>query len=198
MVSEIISSIVEFLITLRYTGIALGLMIEVIPSEIVLSYAGYLISLGEVNFYGALFSAVIGGTMAQLFLYWLGVYGGRPLLVKYGKYLFISEKSIVMSEKWFEKYGGGVIFFARFIPIVRHAISIPAGLVKMNTWKFTIYTVAAIIPWSIFFILLGENLGTNWRYIKTMSAPFIPYFIVTAIVALVVYFFVKKKGVKIS
>lgn len=198
MVSEIISSIVEFLITLRYTGIALGLMIEVIPSEIVLSYAGYLISLGEVNFYGALFSAVIGGTMAQLFLYWLGVYGGRPLLVKYGKYLFISEKSIVMSEKWFEKYGGGVIFFARFIPIVRHAISIPAGLVKMNTWKFTIYTVAAIIPWSIFFILLGENLGTNWRYIKTMSAPFIPYFIVTAIVALVVYFLVKKKGVKIS
>lgn len=104
----------------------LGLMLEVIPSEIVLSYAGYLVSTGSITFWGAVAFGTIGGVIAQLFIYWIGRYGGRPVLERYGKYILIQKKHIDYAEDWFNRYGTGVIFTARFIPVVRHAISIPA------------------------------------------------------------------------
>ena len=127
---EFIQSILNFLTDLGYFGVALGLMIEIIPSEIVLAYAGYLVSQGHINFVGAIIAGVIGGTIAQLFIYWIGAYGGRPFLKKYGKYIFIHERHIDIAEDWFNKYGSGVIFTARFIPVVRHAISIQQALQK--------------------------------------------------------------------
>ncbi|TXK89302.1 DedA family protein, partial [Parageobacillus sp. SY1] len=118
---EFIQSIFTFLADLGYIGIALALMIEVIPSEIVLAYAGYLVSREEISFVGAVIAGTIGGTIAQLFLYWMGYYGGRPFLDKYGKYLLIKKKHLDLSEQWFEKYGSGGIFSARFISGVRPA-----------------------------------------------------------------------------
>jgi membrane protein DedA with SNARE-associated domain len=86
-------------------------MLEVIPSEIVLSYGGYMISQHKITFVGA----VIAGTIVQLFLYWIGLYGGRSFLDKYGKYLLIKKKHLDVAEHWFQRYGVGVIFTARFI-----------------------------------------------------------------------------------
>ena len=116
-----------FLTSLGYLGIALGLMIEIIPSELMVAYAG------------------------------------RPFLGKYGKHLFIHKKHIDTAEAWFNKYDTGVIFAARFIPIVRHAISIPAGISKMSLKKFTLYTVLAVILWSFLFIYLGNQLSSNCK-----------------------------------
>ncbi|MFQ3543157.1 DedA family protein [Halobacillus rhizosphaerae] len=155
---------------LGYTGIALGLMIEIIPSEIVLAYGGYMVSQGTITFTGALIAGTVGGTIAQLFLYWIGAYGGRPFLEKYGKYLLIKKHHIDVAENWFTKYGTGVIFTARFIPVVRHAISIPAGIAKMSFAKFTIYTTIAILPWSALFLYLGLRLGANWENISSVAA----------------------------
>ncbi|PFH84446.1 DedA family protein [Bacillus sp. AFS088145] len=167
-------------------------MIEVIPSEIVLAYAGYLVAGGHINFGGAVVAGVIGGTIAQLFLYWLGYFGGRPIIEKYGKYILINKHHLDLAEKWFSKYGVGVVFTARFIPVVRHAISIPAGLAKMPISKFTLYTVLAIIPWSILFIKIGEKLGKNWETAKSVLAPYTPMLIIIAIALFVVYFLIKK------
>src|SRR5213595_1238797 len=133
--SHFIQSIFEILSSLGYLGIALGLMVEIIPSEIVLAYGGYLISLGKISFIGALVAGLIGGLIAHWFLYWLGRYGGRPLLNKYGKYIFLRPSHIDIAQQWFNRYGTGVIFTARFIPVVRHAISIPAGIAKMSFAK---------------------------------------------------------------
>ena len=92
---EFIFSVLEFLSNLGYLGIALGLMIEIIPSEIVLGYGGFMISQGTPRIYpGAIIAGTIGGTIAQLFIYWAGYYGGRPFLEKYGKYIFIKKKQI--------------------------------------------------------------------------------------------------------
>ncbi|SDM57152.1 membrane protein DedA, SNARE-associated domain [Fictibacillus solisalsi] len=194
---EMVLSLLEWIVGLGHLGIALGLMVEVIPSELVLSYAGYLISQGHLSFAGSVIAGTIGGTIAQLFLYWMGYYGGRPFLEKYGKYILISQKQIDLSESWFEKYGNGVIFFARFIPVVRHAISIPAGIAKMSFSKFTIYTLLAIIPWSILFIYLGSQLGSNWEDIKTIAAPFTRGIAIGAIVILfIVIIFKVRKGKK--
>ncbi|MGG0177236.1 DedA family protein [Gottfriedia acidiceleris] len=192
LLTNIIHQILEFFASLGYLGVALGLMIEVIPSEIVLAYAGYLVAGGHINFVGALIAGVIGGTIAQLFLYWLGYFGGRPIIEKYGKYILINKHHLDLAEKWFSKYGVGVVFTARFIPVVRHAISIPAGLAKMPISKFTLYTVLAIIPWSILFIKIGEKLGKNWEAAKTVLAPYTPMLIIIAIALFVVYFLIKK------
>jgi membrane protein DedA with SNARE-associated domain len=189
---EFIFSVLEFLSELGYFGIALGLMIEVIPSEIVLGYGGYMISEGILGYPGAIIAGTIGGTFAQLFLYWAGYYGGRPFLEKYGKYVFIKKKQIDLSELWFRKYGVGVIFFARFIPVVRHAISIPAGIAKMSAAKFTLYTVAAVIPWTILFLYLGHQLGDNWSHIKEYAAQYTLPIIIGAVILGVIYFLIKK------
>lgn len=189
---EFIFSVLEFLSDLGYFGIALGLMIEVIPSEIVLGYGGYMISEGLLGYPGAIIAGTIGGTLAQLFLYWAGYYGGRPFLEKYGKYVFIKKKQIDLSEQWFKKYGVGVIFFARFIPVVRHAISIPAGIAKMSATKFTLYTVAAIIPWTILFLYLGHELGKNWSHIKEYAAQYTLPILIGAVILGVIYYLIKK------
>ena len=156
MMSHLIDTIFTWLSQLGYLGITLGLMVEVIPSEIVLSYGGYLISLGKITFIGAVIAGTIGGVIAQWFIYWIGRYGGRPFLDKYGKYLFIKSTHMDLAEKWFHKYGSGVVFTARFIPVVRHAISIPAGITRMSFSEVFIiyyccdYSMVDIIslPWT--------------------------------------------------
>lgn len=190
--TQYIHQILDFFASLGYLGVALGLLIEVIPSEIVLAYAGYLVAGGHINFWGAVIAGSLAGTLAQLFLYWLGYYGGRPFIEKYGKYLLINKHHIDVAEKWFSDYGVGVIFTARFVPVVRHAISIPAGLSKMSIKKFTLYTFLAIIPWSILFIYIGKKLGKNWDTAKHVIAPYTPLLIVIAIALLIVYILIKK------
>ncbi|WNS73861.1 DedA family protein [Bacillus sp. DTU_2020_1000418_1_SI_GHA_SEK_038] len=194
---EFILSVFDILSQLGYFGIAIGLMVEVIPSEIVLSYGGYLISTGQIHFWGALIAGVVGGTFAQLFLYWLGVYGGRPVLDKYGKFLLIKKSHLDASEEWFKKYGTGVIFTARFVPVIRHAISIPAGIAKMPLSTFTLYTIAAMIPWTVLFLLLGMELGDHWRDIKNYAKPFLMPIIILAFVSIGIYFYYKKRQEKI-
>ncbi|PED08123.1 DedA family protein [Bacillus pseudomycoides] len=191
MLGSFIHSVLSFLEGLGYWGIMLGLMIEIIPSEIVLAYAGYLVFSGNISFIGAIVFGTIGGVIAQIFIYWIGRYGGRPVLERYGKYIFIHKKQIDSAEAWFNRYGTGVIFTARFIPVVRHAISIPAGITKMQPIRFITLTALAIIPWSIIFIYLGEKLGENWGNINEVAGPYITSFAIGGVILIVLYFALK-------
>ncbi|MCG8395040.1 DedA family protein [Bacillus atrophaeus] len=190
---SLISEILTWLTNMGYVGIAIGLMIEIIPSEIVLAYGGYMVSEGTIGFIGAIIAGVIGGTIAQIFIYWIGRYGGRPFLDKYGKYLLIKKHHIDMSENWFQKYGTGVVFSARFIPVVRHAISIPAGIAKMPFLKFVVLTVLAIIPWSILFVYLGIQLGSQWDDVENIAGTYTTPIMILAIVVIALYFVIKKR-----
>jgi membrane protein DedA with SNARE-associated domain len=194
--SHFIQSIFAILSHLGYMGIALGLMVEVIPSEIVLAYGGFLISKGDISWIGAVVAGTIGGIIAQWFLYWLGRFGGRPILDKYGKYILIQPHHIDVAQQWFSQYGAGVIFTARFIPVVRHAISIPAGIAKMTFPKFTLYTICAIIPWSILFLYLGYTLGANYEMINQAAQPYVRPAIVVAVILTIVYVLFKWKKKK--
>ncbi|ASB61092.1 membrane protein [Bacillus sp. A053] len=190
---SLISEILTWLTNMGYAGIAIGLMIEIIPSEIVLAYGGYLVSEGTIGFIGAIIAGVIGGTIAQIFIYWIGRYGGRPFLDKYGKYLLIKKHHIDMSENWFQKYGAGVVFSARFIPVVRHAISIPAGIARMPFLKFVVLTVLAIIPWSILFVYLGIQLGSQWDDVENIAGTYTTPIMILAVVVIALYFVIKKR-----
>jgi membrane protein DedA with SNARE-associated domain len=184
---DIVNYLFMWIRELGYWGIMLGLMIEIIPSEIILSYGGYLVSKGYITFWGAVWFGTIGGTLAQIFVYWIGRYAGRPFLDKYGKYILIHKKHVDLSEKWFKRYGTGMIFTARFIPVVRHAISIPAGMARVPLLKFTVLTVLAVIPWSMMFIYMGRTLGENWNQIDEHAGPYVMPFIMTSIVLTILY-----------
>ncbi|WP_172257338.1 VTT domain-containing protein [Saccharibacillus deserti] len=191
VISDIVSQLFAWIQGLGYFGIMFGLMVEVIPSEIVLAYGGFLVYSGDINFWGAVLFGTIGGVLAQLFIYWISRYGGRPVLKRFGKYIFIKESHIDHAEQWFNKYGAGIIFSGRFIPVVRHAISIPAGLAKMPTWRFTALTTLAVIPWSILFVFLGYQLGGQWQQIDEKASPYIIPIVVGAVFVMLVYLIVK-------
>lgn len=97
-----------------------------------------------------------------------------------------------MAEEWFNRYGTGVIFTARFIPVVRHAISVPAGMARMSLLRFTVLTALAVIPWSIMFIYLGMLLGDKWNQINQYAAPYTRMFIWAALGLTALYFFLFK------
>lgn len=138
----------------------------------------------------------VGGVVAQLFIYWIGRYGGRPVLERYGKYILIQKKHIDHSEEWFRKYGTGVIFTARFVPVVRHAISIPAGISKMHTGRFILLTTLAVIPWTALFIYLGMVLGDQWEHINEKAAPYIMPILLVALALMIVYVLIKWMNVR--
>jgi membrane protein DedA with SNARE-associated domain len=187
MLKELIHSALIFIESMGVWGILLGLMLEVIPSELVLSYAGYLVSQGQVSFVGAIVFGTIGCIIQQVILYWIGRYGGRPFVEKYGKYLALKKHYIDIAERWFHKYGAGMVFTARFIPVVRQAISIPAGMARMPMLQFIFYTALGTIPWAILFVYLGQKLGSNWEQISVEAAPYVKPFILVSIVLTVGY-----------
>ncbi|CAH0119183.1 MULTISPECIES: DedA family protein [unclassified Paenibacillus] len=191
LIHQIIDQLFQWVQSLGYFGIVLGLMLEVIPSEIVLAYGGYLVSTGQISFIGAVIFGTIGAVAQQWILYAIGRFGGRPFLEKFGKYLKIKPKHLDLSERWFEKYGAGIVFTARFVPVMRQVISIPAGITRMPLGLFTILTLLASIPWSLLFVYLGWKLGDQWDKIHEKAAPYVQPAILIALALLIVYFVIK-------
>jgi membrane protein DedA with SNARE-associated domain len=173
-------------------------MIFPIPSELVLPFAGFLIARGEMGFLLAILFATLGSLVGSLLSYYIGKYGGNKFVFKYGKYFLLSEKHLINVEKWFSKKGELTIFIGRFIPIVRHIISIPAGIGKMNIKKFSLYTIIGAGMWNSFLIYVGFVLGNNWEKIKHYS-DYISWGILGIIVLGGLYFLlkeIKKKRIK--
>jgi membrane protein DedA with SNARE-associated domain len=194
---EWLNQLLLWIESLGYWGIIIGLAVEVIPSEIVLGYAGYLVYKGDISFIVAVICGTIGAILQQWLLYAIGRYGGRPFLDRFGKYLHLKAKHIDMAESWFDKYGPFIVFTGRFVPVMRQAVSIPAGMARMNLWKFTWLTALASIPWSILFVWLGKSLGDNWDTIHEKASPYVQPIILIAIALLVGYFlflYLRKRG----
>lgn len=194
---EWLEQILLWIESLGYWGIIIGLAIEVIPSEIVLGYAGYLVSKGEISFTVAVICGTIGAVLQQWLLYAIGRYGGRPFLDRFGKFLHLKPKHIDIAEKWFDKYGPVIVFTGRFVPVMRQVVSVPAGMARMKLGLFTILTVLASIPWSILFVWLGSTLGENWEKIGEKAGPYVQPIILGAIALLIVYFlyqYLRKRG----
>lgn len=194
---EWLNQILVWVESLGYWGIIIGLAIEVIPSEIVLGFAGYLVYKGDISFVIAVICGTIGAILQQWLLYAIGRYGGRPFLDKFGKYLHLKAKHLDMAESWFDKYGPFIVFTGRFVPVMRQAVSIPAGMARMNLWKFTWLTALASVPWSILFVWLGKSLGENWDTIDEKASAYVQPIILIAIALLVGYFlfiYLRKRG----
>lgn len=194
---DIVHQLLVWIESLGFWGIIIGLAIEVIPSEIVLAYAGYLVFQGEISFTVAVICGTIGALLQQWLLYAIGRYGGRPFLDKFGKYLHLKPKHIDIAERWFEKYGTIIVFTGRFVPVMRQVVSIPAGMARMKLSVFTILTLLASIPWSILFVWLGKSLGDNWENIDDKAGQYVQPIILIALAVLIAYFiyqYLRKRG----
>jgi membrane protein DedA with SNARE-associated domain len=168
-----------------YIGVMVAMAIESamipLPSELILPYAGFLVSdptqieplTGQPwNFWITVIVATIGNTLGSLVAYAIGAYGGRPFLERYGRYLLIRPHEIEAADRFFEKYGAATVFFGRLLPIVRTFISFPAGVTRMPIGKFIFYSTAGALPWSIALVWAGVQLGANWATIREILKPF--------------------------
>lgn len=197
MLTSIVNFIVETVGSLGYIGIFLMMFLESsffpFPSEVVMIPAGYLAYKGEMNMYIAIAVGILGSLAGALFNYYLAIKFGRKFLIKYGKYFFIKEPTIVKMEEFFKSHGHISTFSGRLIPAVRQYISFPAGLARMNLFVFCIYTSLGAGIWVIILTLLGYFLGGNEALIKEyLHTIIIIILVLLAILALWYYRRIKK------
>lgn len=174
MIEQIISTLTNFIVqtisTLGYPGVALLMAIESacipLPSEIIMPFAGYLVYTKEMTLFGAALAGAVGNLLGSILTYWVGYWGGRPLVQKYGKWLFISNRDVQMADRFFARFGSLSVFLGRLLPVVRTFISVPAGIFKENFWKFCLYTFVGSFIWSLFLAYLGLKLGENWNNLR--------------------------------
>lgn len=170
MLTSIINFIVETVGSLGYTGIFIMMFLESsffpFPSEVVMIPAGYLAYKGEMNMYLVILFGILGSLAGALFNYYFAIKLGRTFLMKYGKYVLISEETILKMEDFFKKHGHISTFSGRLIPVVRQYISLPAGLARMNLFVFSIYTSLGAGIWVAILAVLGYYLGGNEALIK--------------------------------
>ena len=161
-----------------------------VPSEAIMPFAGFAVSEGTMTLLGITVAGVTGNVVGSWIAYWVGLYGGRPFIDKYGKYILLRHHHVELAERWFAKYGAATVFFTRCLPIVRTFISLPAGIARMPFWKFTLYTLLGCIPWVFFLGWLGTRLGEHWEDIRPYL-HYADYAVVAALVAIVVWAFLR-------
>ena len=175
MIHIILSAISGFIITtistLGYGGIVILMAIESacipLPSEVIMPFSGFLVFDGRFNLWLIALAGAVGCVVGSVVAYWVGMYGGRPLIEKYGKYILISHHDLDLADRWFKKHGDSAIFFSRLLPVVRTYISFPAGIARMRFWHFIVYTFVGSYIWSWGLGYVGVKLGQNWESLKS-------------------------------
>jgi membrane protein DedA with SNARE-associated domain len=171
MIGKIIEALTLFIVatisTLGYSGIVLLMAIESacipLPSEIIMPFSGYLVYTGRFNLWLVGIAGAFGCVVGSLVAYWVGMYGGRPLIEKYGKYLLVSHHDLDLADRWFNRFGEVIVFVSRLLPAIRTFIAFPAGVARMNLKKFVIYTFAGSLPWCLGLAYIGQKLGEQWE-----------------------------------
>ena len=159
----------EWYVSTGYLGIVLAMALESclipLPSEIVMPLAGLFVatgaatSTGKLDLIGVAFAGALGCLIGSAVAYWIGAAGGRPLVLRYGRFFLISQADSDRADRWFAKYGSPVAFFSRLLPVVRTYISLPAGISRMNFGKFLLYTFLGSLPWTFALAYVGYLFG---------------------------------------
>jgi len=183
-----------------YLGVAFAMAIESamipLPSELILPYAGFLISdprqlepltSSPWSYWIVVVVATIGNTIGSVIGYLIGAWGGRPFLARWGRFLLIRPEEIEVAERFFERYGPATAFFSRLLPVVRTFISFPAGVARMPLPRFILFSTLCALPWSMALVFAGVQLGAHWQDLRHALQPF-DTLLVVAFVALVALF----------
>ena len=175
MAGKLIALLAGFVIatisTLGYAGVLLLMAIESacipLPSEVIMPFSGYLVSQGELTLWGVALAGALGCVLGSLVAYYVGLWGGRPLVQKYGRYLLISTHDLELADRWFTRHGDITIFVGRLLPVVRTFIAFPAGVARMSLLKFVAYTFVGSLIWCWGLAWVGLRLGEHWDTLGT-------------------------------
>jgi len=165
--------IVGVISRLGYGGIVLLMGIESacipLPSEVIMPFSGYLVYTGRFTLWGAALAGALGCVLGSIPAYYVGRYGGRRLVERYGRWVLVSHHDLAVADRIFQKYGEIVIFAARLLPVIRTFIAFPAGVARMNLPRFYLYTFVGSFIWCYLLAWLGKVFGQNWQDLE-------PYF----------------------
>jgi membrane protein DedA with SNARE-associated domain len=195
MLEKIISLLAGFIIatisSLGYGGIVLLMAVESacipLPSEIIMPFSGYLVFRGEFSLWGVAIAGAIGCVLGSLVAYFIGAYGGRTLVYKYGRYVLISHHDLDLADRWFNRHGGITVFIGRLLPIIRTFIALPAGISRMRMLPFILYTFSGSLIWCYGLGWIGLKLGANWRTLGVYFHKFDVAIAIILVVAVVWY-----------
>ncbi|TZG25001.1 DedA family protein [Sphingomonas montanisoli] len=171
MLHDIIAACAVFIIAVilrgGYWGIIILMAIESacipLPSEIIMPFAGYLVSTGDFNLYMAATAGAIGCNVGSIFAYELGKRGGRAVVDRWGKYILMSHSDLDRAERFFGRWGDLTVLVCRLLPAIRSFIAFPAGVARMNLFRFHLYTFIGSWPWCFGLAWVGMKLGDQWR-----------------------------------
>ena len=180
MVAKILSILAVYIKlaidSMGYGGVVLLMGIESacipLPSEIIMPFAGYLVYTGRFSLHGAAMAGAIGCIVGSIPAYYLGMYGGRPLIERYGKYVLLSRHELDLADRLFARFGQWVVLAARLLPVIRTFIAFPAGVARMNMWKFIVFTFVGSYPWCYGLAWVGMKLGEHWDQDPRLKSAF--------------------------
>lgn len=188
---ELINWLVETIGALGYPGIFILMAMESsvipIPSEVVMPPAGYLAHEGKMNIWVAILTGTVGSLVGAYANYFAAHYLGRPLLLRYGKYVWITEEKFAKVESFFREHGEVSTFIGRLLPVVRHLISLPAGLAGMNHFKFSLYTLLGAGIWVTILTYIGYFIGANQDLIMKYSRQALIAAVLLSVVIVALY-----------
>lgn len=186
-----------------YIGIFLLIMVEnlfpPIPSEIILTFGGFMTTVSSLNVVMVIIVATLGSVVGAILLYKVASYFGKErltkIVLKYGRILRLKESDIERAESFFLKYGSWAVFLCRMIPLIRSLISIPAGMTKMKMSRFLVLTTAGSLLWNTVLIGLGALLGESWNEIVVFMDSFstIIYSIIAGLLIMGLAFFIRAR-----
>ena len=164
---EILSALIVGTISvLGYPGVVLLMAIESacipLPSEIIMPFSGYLVYTGRFELWAVAVAGAVGCVLGSLVAYWVGMYGGRPVIERYGRYVLISLHDLNLADRWFAQRGEMIVFASRLLPVIRTFIAFPAGVARMNLTRFVVYTFLGSLPWCLGLAYVGQILGEQW------------------------------------
>ncbi len=195
MVNFLVEYIVGFISFAGYWSLVVLMtmesMIFPVPSEAVMPFAGFLWADGEMHLVWIILFSTLGSFFGSVISYYIGLWGGRPFVDRFGKYFLLNKEHLDKTEKFFQRYGGKTVFISRFIPIVRHLISLPAGFAKMKIFPFIVYTLIGAGLWNTILTVAGYYLGKRWTLIKEYTI-YLDYLVLVLIIAFVGYFIYKR------
>lgn len=200
MLQSITSFVQGIVRDMGYPGLFLLIMLEStlvpIPSELIMPFAGYLAFKGDFSLPVILVINSSAALTGSAICYWIGVAGGKPLLQRYGKYFLLRAKDIERTERFFARHGKATILISRFLPVVRHVISVPAGIARMPLRSFFTQTFIGATIWGTVLMMIGYELGANWESVALELKHVdlvIGALIVLTLVALAVRFVLRRR-----
>jgi membrane protein DedA with SNARE-associated domain len=180
MVEHILSILAEFVISVidatGYWGVAILMAIESacvpLPSELIMPFAGYLVSIGNMNLYMAATAGALGCNLGSIVAYEAGKRGGRPIVERWGKYLLIGPDELDAADRFFLRFGSWAVLIGRLLPVIRTFIAFPAGVARMPLVPFHIYTFVGSWPFCFALAWVGMKLGEAWHTDPRLKAAF--------------------------